>query len=82
MARSSNFNDYEMLRIDGSARRIEVSFIEFRKPSTGLDEPAVLPLAPALANAIFTATGVRTRKTPIPPDQGPVLAARSAFRSS
>ncbi|MBP6876871.1 MAG: xanthine dehydrogenase family protein molybdopterin-binding subunit [Phenylobacterium sp.] len=77
-----NFNDYEMLRIDGAARRIEVSFIESREPPNGLGEPGVPPLAPALANAIFAATGVRIRQTPMLPVLGPLLAANRQGRSS
>jgi len=69
-----NFNDYEMLRMEGAARRIDVSFIESREPPEGLGEPGVPPLAPALANAIFAATGVRLRRTPMRPDLAPVLA--------
>ncbi|CAN7374589.1 molybdopterin-dependent oxidoreductase [Phenylobacterium sp. LjRoot164] len=69
-----NFNDYEMLRIEGAARRIDVDFIESHEPPTGLGEPGLPPLAPALANAIFAATGARLRKTPMLPDLGPVLA--------
>lgn len=72
-----NFGDYEMLRIDGAARRIDVTFIESNEPPTGLGEPGVPPLAPALANAIFAATGVRLRRTPMLPDLRPVLAART-----
>lgn len=72
-----NFNDYEMLRIDGAARRIDVSFIESHEPPNGLGEPGVPPLAPALANAIFAATGVRLRRTPMLRDLRPVLAGRS-----
>ena len=72
-----NFNDYEMLRMEGAARRIDVTFIESRDPPNGLGEPGVPPLAPALANAIFAATGVRLRRTPMLPDLGPVLAART-----
>ncbi len=70
-----NFNDYEMLRMDGAARRIDVTFMESHEPPTGLGEPGVPPLAPALANAIFAATGVRLRRTPMLPDLRPMLAA-------
>lgn len=72
-----NFNDYEMLRMDGAARRIDVSFIESREPPNGLGEPGVPPLAPALANAIFAATSVRLRRTPMLPDLRPLLAERT-----
>lgn len=69
-----NFTDYEMLRMDGAARRIDVSFIESGEPPGGLGEPGVPPLAPALANAIFAATGVRLRRTPMLPDLTPLPA--------
>ncbi|PZQ62335.1 MAG: xanthine dehydrogenase family protein molybdopterin-binding subunit [Phenylobacterium zucineum] len=72
-----NFNDYEMLRMDGAARRIDVSFMESTELPIGLGEPGVPPLAPALANAIFAATGVRLRRTPMMPDLGPVLSGRT-----
>lgn len=72
-----NFNDYEMLRMESAARRIDVTFIESREPPNGLGEPGVPPIAPALANAIFAATGVRLRRTPMLPDLRPVLAART-----
>lgn len=72
-----NFNHYEMLRMAGAARRIDVTFIESLEPPNGLGEPGVPPLAPALANAIFAATGVRLRRTPMLPDLRPVLAART-----
>ena len=77
-----NFNDYEMLRMEGAARRIDVSFIESREPPNGLGEPGVPPLAPALANAIFAATGVRLRRTPLSPDLAPVLAATTRKAAS
>jgi isoquinoline 1-oxidoreductase beta subunit len=69
-----NFNDYQMLRMEGAARRVDVTFIESREPPNGLGEPGVPPLAPALANAIFAATGVRLRRTPMLPDLAAVLA--------
>ncbi|MBS0488546.1 MAG: xanthine dehydrogenase family protein molybdopterin-binding subunit, partial [Proteobacteria bacterium] len=77
-----NFNDYEMLRMEGAARRIDVSFIESGEPPNGLGEPGVPPLAPALANAIFAATGVRLRRTPMSPDLAPVLAATTRKAAS
>ncbi|HXW18276.1 MAG TPA: xanthine dehydrogenase family protein molybdopterin-binding subunit [Candidatus Acidoferrales bacterium] len=59
-----NFNDYPMLRIFESPK-IEVYIVPSTKNPTGVGEPGVPPVAPALANAIFDATGKRIRRLPI-----------------
>jgi isoquinoline 1-oxidoreductase beta subunit len=63
----SNFHDYPMLRID-EMPRIEVHIVPSTEPPGGVGEPATPPIAPAVANAIFAATGRRVRRLPIRPD--------------
>jgi isoquinoline 1-oxidoreductase beta subunit len=60
----SNFHDYEMLRLN-EMPQVEVSIVPSQEPSGGVGEPGVPPVAPAVANAIFAATGRRIRRLPI-----------------
>jgi isoquinoline 1-oxidoreductase beta subunit len=60
----SNFHDYQMLRMFESPE-IEVHIVPSGENPTGVGEPGVPPVAPALANAIFAATGKRVRRLPI-----------------
>lgn len=59
-----NFNDYRVLRMADSPR-VEVYLIRNLEPPTGVGEPAVPPLAAAVANAVFAATGFRLRSLPL-----------------
>jgi isoquinoline 1-oxidoreductase beta subunit len=63
----SNFNDYQVARINVAPREIRVHLIasDFDVPLGGVGEPGVPPIAPALCNAIFAATGKRIRQLPI-----------------
>jgi isoquinoline 1-oxidoreductase beta subunit len=60
----SNFHDYQILQID-EMPEVEVHIVESREPPMGMGEGALPPLAPAVTNAIFHATGVRVRRLPV-----------------
>ncbi len=67
-AQQDNFHAYQLTRIDDAPREIRVHLIpsaEFDAPLGGVGEPGVPPMAPALCNAIFAATGRRIRQLPI-----------------
>ncbi len=62
----SNFNKFTTLSMKETPL-IEVHIVASTKPPTGIGEPGLPPTAPALANAIFAATGKRLRRLPIRP---------------
>ena len=63
----TNFNDYQVARMNVAPRDIRVHLIpaDFGMPLGGVGEPGVPPIAPALCNAILAATGKRIRRLPI-----------------
>jgi isoquinoline 1-oxidoreductase subunit beta len=63
----TNFHDYEVLRMNAAPKAIHVHMIpgDYDAPLGGVGEPGVPPIAPALCNAIFAATGRRIRRLPI-----------------
>jgi len=62
----TNFNNYRMARMVETPPRIDVHLVPSGGPKWGgVGEPGLGPFAPALANAIFAATGKRVRKLPL-----------------
>lgn len=64
-AEQNNFGDYRILPIGLAPREIDVEIVANEAAPGGVGEPGVPPIAPALCNAIFTATGKRLRTLPI-----------------
>jgi len=66
-AQQSNFDSYQMVRMDDYPRMTNVYIVPatIDNASSGVGEPGVPPFAPALCNAIFMATGKRIRNLPI-----------------
>ena len=61
----SNFHDYEVLRMKQMPKQVEVYIVKSDQAPSGVGEPATPVIAPALANALFNATGKRFYQLPI-----------------
>ncbi|BFM14851.1 xanthine dehydrogenase family protein molybdopterin-binding subunit [Maricurvus nonylphenolicus] len=62
--KQSNFHDYPLLRLDQTPE-IEVHLIDSDESPAGVGEPGLPPVAPAIANALYSATGKRFRTLPL-----------------
>jgi CO/xanthine dehydrogenase Mo-binding subunit len=62
--KDTNLDTYTLLRM-GDVPELEIEFLPSAKTPVGLGEPATTPIAPAIANAIFAASGARVRHLPI-----------------
>jgi isoquinoline 1-oxidoreductase beta subunit len=69
----TNFHQYQVLRINEMPRVIEVYIVPSTNPPSGVGEPGTPPIAPAVANAVRAATGIRLHRLPFN-----LAAARSA----
>jgi isoquinoline 1-oxidoreductase beta subunit len=61
----SNFNDYPVARMNDAPVHVDVQIVESLAPPAGVGEPGVPPMAPALCNAVYAATGKRVRELPL-----------------
>jgi CO/xanthine dehydrogenase Mo-binding subunit len=67
LPRDTNLDTYTPLRM-GDVPEMEIEFLPSTEVPTGLGEPSTTVVAPAIANAIFAASGARVRHLPIRPE--------------
>jgi isoquinoline 1-oxidoreductase subunit beta len=65
----TSYSDYPLLTM-AETPEIAIEFVPSTAPTGGLGEPGLPPAAPALANALFAATGLRVRRLPIKTQAG------------
>jgi CO/xanthine dehydrogenase Mo-binding subunit len=70
----SNFHDYPILRMS-DAPSVEVVIVDSTDNPTGVGEPGLPPIAPAVANAVYRATGQRLRSLPLAVGEGASIDA-------
>jgi isoquinoline 1-oxidoreductase beta subunit len=61
----TNFDTYRVIRIDEAPAAIDVHLVQNTEAPGGIGEPGTSAIVPAVANAIFAATGKRLRKMPV-----------------
>jgi isoquinoline 1-oxidoreductase beta subunit len=61
----SNFHNYQIARMNRAPRHIDIHIVKSEAPPAGVGEPGLPPIAPALYNAVFAATGKRVRELPL-----------------
>ncbi len=61
----SNFHDYYLARMTHAPGKVHVHLVDSHEKPTGVGEPPVPPVAPALCNAVYAATGKRVRELPL-----------------
>jgi isoquinoline 1-oxidoreductase beta subunit len=61
----SNFDTFQVARMNVAPRETNVYIVESDAPPAGIGEPGLPPVAPAIYNAIFAATGKRIREMPL-----------------
>jgi isoquinoline 1-oxidoreductase beta subunit len=61
----SNFDSFQIAGMNVAPRETNVHIVESDAPPAGVGEPGLPPVAPAIYNAVFTATGKRIREMPL-----------------